>query len=154
MGDPHLVTQWVNQSDLLGHSYVWQVQFQVSDLHFQTLSSRLGTTDILSDPAFVVQPNDSFQPGQLALQWNLINQTWPTIGGMVLQTMLQGGLQWTDNAGSAVTLQPGIDISNTHLDWFHLQVGVQFSFSEGADGALRVQTQLPVSTVMTGVFRF
>jgi hypothetical protein len=154
MGDPHLVTQWVNQSDLIGHSYVWQVQFQVSDLHFQTLSSRLGTTDILSDPAFVVQPNDSFQPGQLALHWNLINQTWPTIGGWVLQTMLQGGLQWTDTSGSAVTLQPGIDISNTHLDWFHLQAGIQFSFSEGADGGLRVQTQLPVSTVMTGVFRF
>jgi hypothetical protein len=73
---------------------------------------------------------------------------------MVLQTMLQGGLQWTDNAGSALTLEPGIDISNTHLDWFHLQVGVQFTFSEGTDGGLRVQTQLPMSTVMTGVFRF
>jgi hypothetical protein len=154
MGDPHLVTQWVHQSDLIGHSYVWQIQLQLDDLHFKTLSTRLGTTDILSDPAFVIQPNDSFQPGQLALQWNLINQTWPAIGGLVLQTMLQGGVQWTDSSGSALTLQPGIDISTTHLDTFHLQVGVQFSFSEGAGGAVRVQTQLPVSTVMTGVFRF
>jgi hypothetical protein len=153
MGDPKLVTQWVNQSDLIGHSYVWQVQFQVNDLHFDSMATRIGTTDIFSDPAFVVQPNDSFQPGQLALQWNLINQTWPTIGGLVVQTMLQGGLQWTDSSGSAVTLQPGIDISTSYVDSFHLQLGLQFSVSEGADGALRVQTQLPMSTV-SGVFRW
>jgi hypothetical protein len=154
MPDPHLVTQYINQSELIGHTFVWQYQLQLSDLHFQQLSSRLGTTDILSDPAFVIQPRDSLQPAQLAIQWNIVNQTWPTIGGWAIQTMVQGGLQWSDGSGNALTLQPGIDISNTHLDWFHLQGGVQFVFSEGSDGGLRVQTQLPVSTVMTGVFRF
>ncbi len=42
MGDPKLVTQWVNQSDLIGHSYVWQVQFQVNDLHFDSMATGSG----------------------------------------------------------------------------------------------------------------
>ena len=153
MPDPQLVSQWVNQSDLVGHTYTWQVQFQVNDLHFDSMAKRIVTTDIFSDPAFVVQPNDSFQPGQLALQWNLINQTWPSVGPLVVQTMLQGGLQWSDNSGAAVTLQPGIDISTSYVDKFHLQLGLQFTFSEGSDGGLRVQTQVPMSTI-SGVFRW
>jgi len=32
--DPKLVTQFVNQSDLIGHTFVWDYQFQVTNLHF------------------------------------------------------------------------------------------------------------------------
>lgn len=152
--DPHLVTQYIAQSDLIGHTFVWDYQFQLADCHFRSFSSRLGTTDVLSDPAFVMQPRDTLQPGQLALQWNIINQTWPAIGSFVVQTMVTSGLQWTDGSGSAVTLEPGFDISNTHFDWIHLQGGVQFTFTEGPDGGLRVQTQLPFSTAVTVGARF
>jgi hypothetical protein len=149
MPDPQIVSQFISQSDLIGHSFVWQYQLQLSDLHFHELHSRLGTTDILSDPAFVIQPNDPLQPAQLALQWNIIAQTWPQVGGFILQTMLQGGVQWSGPRGDAVTLQPGFDISNVHLDWFHVQGGLQLTFSQGGDGNLQVEAGLPVATVVS-----
>jgi hypothetical protein len=149
MPDPQLVAQFINQTDLIGRTFVWDYQLQVSNLHFQSLSSRLGTTDILSDPAFVIQPRDTLQPAQLALQWNIINQTWPRIGSWVVSTMVQNGVQWTDGQGTAVTVEPGIDVSNIHLDWLHIQGGLQMTFTEGPDGGLRVQTQLPFATAVS-----
>jgi hypothetical protein len=149
MGDPQpqWSQQYVGQSGLVGRTFVWQYQLQLGGLHWHEFQSRLGSTDLLSDPTLVLQPSDQLQPAQLAIQWNIINQTWPHIGSFTVQTMLQGGLQWTDSQGSAVTLQAGLDISNSHIDWLHLQGGFQLTFSEGPAGGLHADVEVPVSTV-------
>jgi hypothetical protein len=135
------------QSDALSGTFTWGYQLSLGDIHYAELHSRFGTTDILSDPSFQLQPADQWQPAALAVNWNILNQTWPQIGPFILSSALSAGISWTDGQGASTSLAAGLDLSTSYFPEFHISGQLQLTNTADADG--RVQTT--VSAPMTWV---
>jgi hypothetical protein len=155
MGDHDVQLSGVTyaQTDLLHGSYSYGYQFTVSNLHWIELHNRFVTADILSEPAFQLQPQTSMQPFQLAFNTNLIALNWPRIGPLILQTAITAGGQFTDGQGAAAVFGANVDLSTVWVPDLHIQGGVQVNVFEGADHGVQTQIQVP-TTVLSGVIRF
>jgi hypothetical protein len=147
-----VVPQPYSQTDLLHGVFTYGYSATFSGLHWAEFSSRLGTTDVMSDPQFQFQPMDQYQPLQLAVNFNLINQTWPRIGPLIVQTALTAGWQWTDGQGNVATFGPQIDLSLKYFDWIHLQGELQLN-NTFSGGSLHTTVQVP-ATMLNATARF
>lgn len=148
-----MTPQPYSQTDILHGTFTYGYQITLEGLHFAEFKSRFGTTDILSDPQFQLQPMSSLQPLQLAANANLINQTWPALGPLIISTALTAGWQWTDGQGNAVTVAPQLDLSLKYFEKIHLQGQIQLNNTLTGDGRLHTQVQVPV-TMLNWVFKF
>lgn len=141
------------QTDLLTGSYTFGYQFTVSNLHWLEFQNHFVTLDILSEPAFQLQPHSSMQPFQLAFSTNLLAATWPRIGPVIVQTAITVGGQFTDGQGGAATFGAGVDLSTVWVPELHVQGGFQVNIMEGTDHGLHTQISVP-ATMITGVIHF
>ncbi|MEO9139926.1 MAG: hypothetical protein ABI345_12765 [Jatrophihabitans sp.] len=145
--DVHLDASQYSQTELLHGVYNHGYQFQVSNLHWLEFHNRFVTLDVLSEPAFQLQPHDSLQPFQLAFTTNLIALNWAHIGPVILQSVLQAGAQVTDGQGAAAVFGAGLDLSTVWIPNLHIQGTVQVNIFEGPDHSLQTQVQIPATTV-------
>lgn len=130
------------QSVLKG-PFTYGYQFTLTNTHWAEFSSMLGTTDILSDPQFQLQPRDPWQPLQTQVNFNLLNQTWPRLGPLIASTALQAGWQWTQGQGNVLPLVGQIDLSLAFIEWLHIQGSVQLNNTFDPAGNLHSTVQIP-----------
>jgi hypothetical protein len=141
------------QTDLLTGQYTFGYQFTVSNLHWLEFHNHFVTLDILSEPAFQLQPHSSMQPFQLAFNTNLLAATWPRIGPVIIQTALTSGGQFTDGQGGAATFGAGVDLSTVWVPELHVQGGFNVNIMQGAGGGLQTQISVP-ATMISGTIHF
>lgn len=145
--DVHLSGVRYYQTDLLHGTYSFGYQYTISNLHWLEFQNHFVSLDILSEPAFQLQPQTSMQPFQLAFNTNLIAVTWPHIGPVILQAAVTAGGQFTDGQGSAAVFGAGVDLSTVWVPDLHIQGGVQVNVFEGADHGVQTQIQVPATVL-------
>jgi hypothetical protein len=102
------------------------------DLHTHWSSSRLS---FFSEPGFVYQPAAPGTPAQYALQAHIVSFQWPTIGPLIIGSVIDAQYTFTDHGGQ-VSIIPGVSIAHRALDSITLNFGLAIGVQERPGGGL------------------
>ena len=117
--------------------FTYSLTFTASGLSLYDLDTHWRGThlNILSDPQFQYSASTPVSPAQFALQAHILSIRWPTIGPILVQTMIDGQYQWTDHGGQT-SIVPGISIAPRALDSLSLSFGLNIGVDHNPAGGL------------------
>jgi hypothetical protein len=152
--DPQTPVTVQGQFDWLSGQFTLQFVASYTDgRSLSQLSSSWGTTTIMSAPQLQWTPTAPLGPAQFAVVSNAINQAWPTLGPMAIETSVQVGFATADGTPAA-SIAPQVDVKLGQTRWLDIQGSLQIQLAPDGAGGLAVSASVPTSVQISGGFTF